>query len=103
MIRKFFNKLESGLTPIVKDDHVLIPGWTNRTPSIVRELVLSEGRVKRFLKRIGASRLNIVILTLYGSDEQREYHKGGILLNPPSESGWHLKEDDELAVLTTYS
>jgi hypothetical protein len=55
-------KLESGLTPIIERDHVLILGWTNRTPTIVRELVLSEGRVRRFLRRIGARGLHIVIL-----------------------------------------
>ncbi len=55
-------KLESGLTPISIEDHFLILGWTNRTPSIVRELVLSEGRVRRFLKRRGARGLRIVIL-----------------------------------------
>ncbi|MEE4351812.1 MAG: hypothetical protein V2J25_02995 [Desulfatiglans sp.] len=55
-------KLESGLTPLTLNDHVLILGWTNRTATVVRELVLSEGRVKRFLKRIGARKLHIVIL-----------------------------------------
>ena len=32
------------------------------TATVVRELVLSEGRMKRFLKRIGAKKLHIVIL-----------------------------------------
>ena len=54
--------LESGFTPIAQNDHILILGWTNRTASIVRELVLSEERVKRFLRRHGASRLHVVIL-----------------------------------------
>ncbi len=55
--------LESGLTPIVQRNHVLILGWTNRTPTIVHELVMSEGRVQRFLRRHGARRLRIVILS----------------------------------------
>ncbi|MBT8400425.1 MAG: ion channel DMI1 [Rhodothermia bacterium] len=55
-------RLESGLTPITIEDHFLILGWTNRTPSILRELVLSEGRVRRFLRRRGARKLRIVIL-----------------------------------------
>ncbi|RMH50429.1 MAG: ion channel DMI1 [Bacteroidetes bacterium] len=55
-------RLESGLTPIAVRDHVLILGWTNRTAPIVRELMLSEGRVRRFLSRRGARRLRIVIL-----------------------------------------
>jgi len=61
-LNQTMKKLESGVTPITQNDHFLILGWTNRTPTIARELVLSEGRVKRFLRRIGASRLHIVIL-----------------------------------------
>ncbi len=55
-------RLELGLTPISQNDHILILGWTNRTPALVQELVSSEGKVKRFLRRIGARRLHIVIL-----------------------------------------
>ena len=54
--------LEAGLTPITQANHILILGWTNRTPTIVRELVLSEGRVRRFLRLHGARRLRIAIL-----------------------------------------
>ncbi len=54
--------LESGLTPIAQRDHVLVLGWTNRTPAVVRELLLSEGRVRRFLRRRGARELRIAIL-----------------------------------------
>ena len=61
-LNQTMRKLESGVTPITQNDHFLILGWTNRTPAIARELILSEGRVKRFLRRIGASRLHIVIL-----------------------------------------
>lgn len=55
-------QLESGLTPVARNDHVLILGWTNRTVSIVEELLLSEGRVRRFLRRHGARELQIVLL-----------------------------------------
>jgi hypothetical protein len=55
--------LESGLTPIYISGHLLILGWTNRTSTIVRELVRSEGRVHRFLRRRKTRRLRIVILT----------------------------------------
>lgn len=61
-LHRTLKKLESGLTPIAQNDHVLILGWTNRCAPIVEELLVSEGRVKRFLKRIGASKLHIVIL-----------------------------------------
>lgn len=54
--------LEAGLTPIAQRDHVLIVGWTNRTTTIVRELVMSSERVRRFLRRRGARSLRIAIL-----------------------------------------
>lgn len=54
--------LEAGLTPIAQRDHVLIIGWTNRTPAIVQELALSGSRVRRFLERHGTRRLRIAIL-----------------------------------------
>lgn len=55
-------ELEAGLTPIAQRDHVLIIGWSNRTPTIVRELMLSAGRVQRFLQRRGVRNLRIAIL-----------------------------------------
>jgi ion channel POLLUX/CASTOR len=55
-------ELEMGLTPIAQRDHLLIIGWTNRTATIVRELVLSAGRVRRFLELRGARSLRIAIL-----------------------------------------
>lgn len=63
--------LEKGLTPIAQNNHVLILGWTNRTPTIVHELVLSEGRVKRFLRQHGARKLHIVILSEEVTTERR--------------------------------
>ncbi len=55
-------RLESGVTPVARNDHVLILGWTGRTPTIAHELLLSEGRVKRFLRLHGAHSLHLVIL-----------------------------------------
>ena len=55
-------RLERGLTPVTRDDHVLVLGMNNRTPAIIRELLLSEGRVRRFLRRHGARNLHIVVL-----------------------------------------
>lgn len=56
-------RLQMGLTPITEDDHLLILGWNNRTPTIVQQLLASEGRVRRFLRRHGKRQLRIVILT----------------------------------------
>jgi ion channel POLLUX/CASTOR len=55
-------RLEQGLTPVTREHHVVILGWTNRTVAIVRELLLSEERVRRFLSLRGARALHIVIL-----------------------------------------
>jgi hypothetical protein len=54
--------LESGLTPIAQTNHVLILGWTTRTPVIVTEMLIIEGRVERFLERFAARRLRLVVL-----------------------------------------
>ncbi len=64
-------RLEQGLTPISKKNHVVILGWTNHTPLIVRELILSRDRVKRFLRRHGARDLSLVILCEKTSAEYR--------------------------------
>ncbi|MEZ5275415.1 MAG: hypothetical protein R3F07_03425 [Opitutaceae bacterium] len=55
-------RLESGLTPIAQRNHILILGWTNRTPSIIMDFLAGEGRVKRFLEVRKASRLRLVVL-----------------------------------------
>ena len=55
-------ELEQGLTPVAAKNHIVILGWTDRTPSILVELFQSEGKLKRFLARFGTSKLQIVIL-----------------------------------------
>ena len=57
-IRRF----ESGLTPISLKGHILILGWTNRTATIVKEIIASQERLRRFLDRIGTGKLRVVIL-----------------------------------------
>ncbi|QDU65343.1 CASTOR/POLLUX-related putative ion channel [Engelhardtia mirabilis] len=54
-------QLESGLTPISMRDHMVVLGWSNRTPEIVLQLLNAQGRLKRFLESADASRLRIVI------------------------------------------
>ena len=54
--------LEAGLTPVARDKHVVILGWTNRTEAIIRELLASRGRVRRFVRRLGVRDLHIVVL-----------------------------------------
>jgi hypothetical protein len=55
-------KLESGVTPVAASDHVVVLGWTHRTPTIVEELLRTRARVQRFLARREARELRIVIL-----------------------------------------
>ena len=57
-------RIEGGTTPISMRNHFVILGWTNRSAAIVRELVESENRVRRFFEKRGArDRLRVVILT----------------------------------------
>jgi hypothetical protein len=90
-------RLERGTTPVSRAHHVVILGWTNRTIPIVRELLLSEERVRRFLHVRGARGLHIVILadevnhTL--RQELREqlgslFEEGGITLRSGRICGW---------------
>ena len=55
-------RLEAGLTPVAGEGHVVILGWTNRTEAVLRELLTSRGRTERFLERVGARGLHVVVL-----------------------------------------
>jgi len=57
------NRLEAGLTKVSIKGHIVILGWTNRTPKIIQELFNSEGRVHRFLKRLGSKNLRVALMT----------------------------------------
>lgn len=61
-LNRTIQELEEGHTPVSLRNHVVVLGWTNRTAAVVRELVLSEGRVTRFLRRHGARGLRIAVL-----------------------------------------
>ena len=62
-LNQTIGELESGLTPIAASDHVLVLGWTHRTPTIVSELLRTRARVQRFLERHGTRDLRVVILS----------------------------------------
>jgi hypothetical protein len=55
-------RLESGVTPVSLSDHVIVLGWSHRTPTIVQELLGARNRVQRFLARHSVRELRIVIL-----------------------------------------
>lgn len=54
-------RLENGLTPIADRDHIVVLGWTTRTATIVRELLLSTDRAQHFLKLRGRRSLSVVV------------------------------------------
>jgi Trk K+ transport system NAD-binding subunit len=56
------DRLEQGLTPVALDAHFVLLGWTSRTPTILQEILVSQGRVERFLQRRGARRLRVALL-----------------------------------------
>lgn len=49
----FMRQLEQGRTPIVMEDHILVVGWTDRTVSVLRELLMSTAKIERFLAARG--------------------------------------------------
>ncbi len=55
-------RLESGLTPVALDAHFVLLGWTSRTLTILEEIMVSQGRVERFLRQRGARRLHVALL-----------------------------------------
>jgi hypothetical protein len=61
-LNQLISKLESGVTPVVLSDHVIVLGWSHRTPTIVSELLGTGARLQRFLARHGARELRIVIM-----------------------------------------
>jgi hypothetical protein len=67
-LNQLIAKLESGVTPVVVSGHVLVLGWTHRTPTIVSELLRTRNRVQRFLERHGARELRIVVLSDHVDD-----------------------------------
>jgi Trk K+ transport system NAD-binding subunit len=56
------DRLEQGLTPVALDAHFVLLGWTSRTLTILQEILVSQGRVERFLKQRGARRLRVALL-----------------------------------------
>jgi hypothetical protein len=61
-LNQLIARLESGVTPVALSDHVIVLGWSQRTPTIVKELLRTRKRAERFLARHGARELRIVIL-----------------------------------------
>jgi Trk K+ transport system NAD-binding subunit len=56
------DRLEQGLTPVALDAHFVLLGWTSRTLTILEEILVSQGRVERFLRQRGTRRLRVALL-----------------------------------------
>jgi len=61
-LNQTMNRLEQGLTPVALQAHIVLLGWSSRSPAIVEEILISEGRVQRFLRQRGARRLRVAVL-----------------------------------------
>lgn len=61
-LNQTIDKLEAGQTPVAHNGHVVIVGFSNRTATIVREMLESGTRLKNFLRLHGARRLQLVVL-----------------------------------------
>ena len=55
-------QLEQGLTPVAAENHIVILGWNNRTIPVIGEILSSSNRLKRFLKRFGSRKLQLVVM-----------------------------------------
>jgi hypothetical protein len=65
-------RFERGLSPISLQGHVVVLGWTSRTPEIVRQLLQARGRLERFLQRHDQRLLRIVVVA-EDVDAQRRF------------------------------
>ena len=71
-LARTIRNLESGITPIVMENHFVILGWTNRTPEIIQKLMTAGGRLERFLdQRSGSKKLRVVVLAEEVNAERR--------------------------------
>ncbi|NBC26835.1 MAG: ion channel DMI1 [Bacteroidetes bacterium] len=84
-LKRKMEELEQGLTPVAVKNHIVILGWTDRTPSIVVELFQSEGKLKRFLARFGAKKLRLVILAENSSAKLTQELKADRLIGKRAE------------------
>jgi Trk K+ transport system NAD-binding subunit len=62
--------LERGLTPVTLKNHVVVLGWTSQTLPLLSELLGSSGRMRRFLEKHDAQKLNLVVLSEEASAAQ---------------------------------
>ena len=60
---RLVRQLEEGRTPLSLKNHIVFAGLDQRTPEMIRELLLSDERLSMFLRRMRRSKLTVVVLT----------------------------------------
>lgn len=61
-LSRTMRKLESGMAPIAMRGHVVILGWTNRTPEILGQLLSAKARLARFREMHDQRILRVVVV-----------------------------------------
>lgn len=59
-LNQTMRRLESGLTPITISGHIVILGWTNRTPHLIRELIDGQASPREGGRQAKAARIVIL-------------------------------------------
>src|SRR5690606_26285321 len=62
-MRRSVKTLEEGRTPLSLSGHIVIAGLDQRTPELIREMLLSDERLNLFLRKLRRSQLSVVVLT----------------------------------------
>ncbi len=60
---RLVRQLEEGRTPLSLKSHIVFAGLDQRTPEMIREMLLSDERLNMFLRRMRRSKLTVVVLT----------------------------------------
>lgn len=83
-LNRTMQDLEAGLTPIIRDHHILVAGSNEQAELVVQSLFESYGRARRFLARRGKGRrLHVVLLSERAGAELR------LRLQHALGSSWH--------------
>ncbi len=61
-LNQTLDHLQSGVTPIALSNHVIVLGWTGRTPSIVADLLAARQRARSFLSEHRVRVLRVIVL-----------------------------------------
>lgn len=77
-LNQTMRNLEKGLTPIVRDHHILVAGSGDTAELVVKALFESYGRTQRFFERRGTGQLHIVLLSEHAGSELRLRLKRGL-------------------------